>query len=47
MFARVNAIFNTCGVILHEGRTGGLSGKIENQIEADTNIKSLLIVISS
>ena len=24
MFVRVNAIFNTCGVILHEGRIGGL-----------------------
>ena len=26
MFVRVNAIFNTCGVILHEGRIGGLCG---------------------
>ena len=24
MFVRVNAIFNTWGVILHEGRIGGL-----------------------
>ena len=24
MFVRVNAIFNTCGAILHEGRIGGL-----------------------
>ena len=24
MFVRVNAIFNTWGVILHEGRVGGL-----------------------
>ena len=25
MFVRVNAIFNTWSVILHEGRTGGLA----------------------
>ena len=29
MFVRVNAIFNTWGVILHEGRIGGLERLVE------------------
>ena len=32
MFVRVNAIFNTWSVILHEGRIGGLSGYDERSI---------------
>ena len=30
MFVRVNAIFNTCGVILHEGHIGGLGNSYNN-----------------
>ena len=32
MFVRVNAIFNTWGVILHEGRIDGLNSKPSSQL---------------
>ena len=43
MFVRVNAIFNTWGLILHEGRIGGLHGpkRVPQQIWHLLKIRTL------
>ena len=51
MFVRVNAIFNTWGVILHEGRIGGLRDNEGRQVSwrhfyagRKTNIQDVFVI---
>ena len=45
MFVRVNAIFNTYSVILHEGRIGGLQ-RIHNLFTISSLAKLILQLLS-
>ena len=42
MFVRMNAIFNTCGVILHEGRIGGFFAAFPLKGEPAIKLRNLL-----